>query len=150
LDQDPDFWMPDAKMIGKYQRADLILLNGANYAKWTDKVSLPLLKTVDTSSAFSTEYILTAKAITHSHGVGGNHNHAGTAFTTWLDFIQAVQQAEAIKNALIDKRPSSRDHFGSNFLVLKQELLALDGELITATPPTSRGGMTGAKYTIIT
>ena len=136
-DQDPAFWMPDAKMIGKYQHADLILLNGANYAKWVDKASLPLLKTVDTSSTFSSDYIKTDKTITHSHGLDGDHSHAGTAFTTWLDFNQAVQQAEAIKNALITRRPSLQEHFESNFLVLKQDLLALDGELkkMTATQP---------------
>ena len=27
---------------------------------------------------------------------GGDHSHSGTAFTTWLDFSQAAQQAEAI------------------------------------------------------
>jgi zinc transport system substrate-binding protein len=37
-DEDPAYWMPDAKTITSYQRADLILLNGANYAKWVSKV----------------------------------------------------------------------------------------------------------------
>lgn len=132
-DQDPAFWTPDAEVIAKYQSADLILLNGANYAKWIDKASLPLLKTVDTSSAFRSDYITTARNKTHSHGLNGIHSHAGTAFTTWLDFNQAVQQAEAIKNALINKRPSFQDYFESNFFVFKQELLALDDELKTIT-----------------
>ena len=137
LDQDPAFWMPDAEMIGKYQRADLILLNGANYAKWNDMASLPWLKMVDTSSAYSSDFIITAKAKTHSHGLEGVHSHAGTAFTTWLDFNQAVQQAEAIKNALINKNHSLQAEFESNFLILKQELLALDEELrkMTAAQP---------------
>jgi zinc transport system substrate-binding protein len=136
-DQDPAFWMPDAEMIGKYQRADLILLNGANYAKWIDKVSLPMLKMIDTSAVFSSDYIATTRGKTHSHGFEGEHSHAGTAFTTWLDFNQATQQAEAIKNALTSKRPSLQDYFDSNFQILKQELLALDEELrkMTATQP---------------
>ena len=136
-DQDPAFWLPDAKIIGKYQRADLILLNGANYAKWIDKASLPLLKMVDTSAAFSSDFITTARVKTHSHGLEGEHSHAGTAFTTWLDFSQAVQQALAIKNALINKRPSLQDHFDRHFKILKQELLNLDEELrkMTATQP---------------
>lgn len=136
-DQDPAFWTPDAEVIAKYQRADMILLNGANYAKWIDKVSLPWLKTIDTSSAFGSDYIITARDKTHSHGLNGVHSHAGTAFSTWLDFNQAVQQAEAIRNALINRRPSLQDYFENNFLALKQELLALDDELrkITATQP---------------
>ncbi|KPK50972.1 MAG: hypothetical protein AMJ63_13415, partial [Myxococcales bacterium SG8_38_1] len=39
-DMDPAFWQPDAAIIGDFQRADLILLNGAGYAKWVSRVSL--------------------------------------------------------------------------------------------------------------
>jgi zinc transport system substrate-binding protein len=45
---DPAFWMPNAETIAAYQTADLILLNGADYAKWTAKVSLPRSRLVDT------------------------------------------------------------------------------------------------------
>ena len=38
---DPAYWMPDAPTIAAYQQADLILLNGARYAKWINKVTLP-------------------------------------------------------------------------------------------------------------
>jgi zinc transport system substrate-binding protein len=31
---DPAYWRPDSRIIVEYQSADLILLNGANYAKW--------------------------------------------------------------------------------------------------------------------
>ncbi|NOR22955.1 MAG: zinc ABC transporter solute-binding protein, partial [Desulforhopalus sp.] len=48
-DVDPAFWIPDEATVRKYQQADLIILNGADYAKWTKKVSLPLLRTIDTS-----------------------------------------------------------------------------------------------------
>lgn len=132
-DQDPAFWLPDAEVIAKYQRADLILLNGANYAKWIDKASLPWLKTVDTSTAFSSEYLTSTREKTHSHGLDGVHSHTGTAFTTWLDFNQAVRQAEAIKKELINRRPSLQDYFESNFLLLKKELLALDDDLMKMT-----------------
>ena len=43
-DIDPAFWTPDGATIGGYQNADLIILNGAGYAKWTEKVSLPVLR----------------------------------------------------------------------------------------------------------
>ncbi len=46
---DPAYWMPDRKTILNYQKADLILLNGAHYAKWTEKVSLQRSKMVNTS-----------------------------------------------------------------------------------------------------
>ena len=31
--EDPAYWSPDAETIASYQKADLILLNGASYAK---------------------------------------------------------------------------------------------------------------------
>ncbi len=49
---DPAYWMPDVKTISDYQQADLILLNGAGYAKWVNKVSLPRLRMVNTSAGF--------------------------------------------------------------------------------------------------
>ena len=53
LDEDPAFWMPDAKTIRAYQQADLIILNGVGYEKWVSKVSLPESKKVDTSKGFN-------------------------------------------------------------------------------------------------
>ena len=38
--QDPVYWTPSIADISAYQQADLILLNGAGYAKWTTKASL--------------------------------------------------------------------------------------------------------------
>jgi len=60
-DVDPAFWMPDRKTIGDYQRADLIVLNGAAYAGWVSKVSLPRLHQVDTSKAFKADWMLWEK-----------------------------------------------------------------------------------------
>ena len=48
-DVDPAYWMPDKETITRYQKADLILLNGAHYAKWVEKVTLPRAKMINTS-----------------------------------------------------------------------------------------------------
>jgi zinc transport system substrate-binding protein len=45
---DPAFWLPDPHTIAAYQRADLILLNGATYEKWLTKATLPYARRVDT------------------------------------------------------------------------------------------------------
>jgi len=134
---DPAFWMPNADTIAAYQTADLILLNGADYAKWTDKVSLPRSRLVDTSRGFKDAYIREAIAISHSHGSGGEHAHGGVAFTTWLDLRQAVQQAAAIAKALVRKRPNAKGQIDLNLQVLQGELLALDARIaeITRTEP---------------
>ena len=136
-DVDPAFWMPDAETIAAYQAADLILLNGADYEKWTGKVSLPRSRLVDTSRAFRDAYIRAAGAVTHSHGPGGEHDHGGLAFTTWLDLSQAAQQAEAIAQALIRKSPDAKEEIERNLHALRDDLLALDERIaeITRTDP---------------
>ena len=125
-DVDPAFWMPDRKTIGDYQQADLVILNGAAYAGWVSKVSLPRLRQVDTSKAFKDGLIMVKDTVTHSHGPAGEHSHTGTAFTTWLDFYQAAQQAEAVMQGLSNKRPHQQADFERNYAALKQELMALD------------------------
>ena len=126
---DPAFWTPDVQTVGAYQDADLILLNGANYAKWINKVSLPRRRLVDTSAGFAENYIDAGSGAAHSHGSGAAHAHAGVAFTTWLDLQQAVRQADAIRQAIIKQRPQLQAEVDKNFAGLESDLLALDTEL---------------------
>ena len=135
-DVDPALWMPDTGIVTAYQGADLILLNGANYAKWIARVSLPRLRMMDTSAPFADRF-LQQQTTSHSHGPGGDHSHSGTAFTTWLDLRQAVQQAEAITAAFTRKRPAAKQQFGSNLESLKSDLLALDERLAGITTSTA-------------
>ncbi len=128
-DVDPAYWMPDAKTISDYQRADLILLNGANYAKWVNKVSLPRFRMVNTSEAFKDRYIEAAEILTHSHGAEGKHAHEALAFTTWIDFSLAAEQAKAIAKALNRKKPSLEDIFQRNYQEIEKDLLKLDRDM---------------------
>ena len=128
-DVDPAFWIPDTKTISDYQKADLILLNGAGYARWVNKVSLPRFRMVNTSVGFKNQYIETAEIPTHSHGSEGEHAHEALAFTTWIDFSLAARQARAITAALSRKRPDLKDVFQKNYQKLEQDLLNLDQEL---------------------
>lgn len=123
---DPAFWKPAIKDIGAYQKADLILLNGAEYAKWTAKTSLPRSKTVDTSAGFADAYIETEAGLTHSHGNEGAHTHSALASLTWLDFAQAAAQAEATAAALTKAAPAAAAAIEARLIALKADLAALD------------------------
>lgn len=127
--EDPAFWQPDEAAITAFQNADLILMNGAGYSKWADKVTLPESKVVDTSSAFANNFIEVRDASTHSHGPGGEHSHNGTAFTTWIDFQQASLQVQAVSDALAKLVPAAKDAIAKNTEALKGELEALDGRM---------------------
>jgi len=128
IEGDPAYWQPDNSSIGTFQNADLILLNGADYAKWTDKVSLPASTQVNTSKAF-TDRLIEMKGEAHSHGPEGEHSHTGYAFTTWLDLKNAVGHADAVYEALVNLLPEEKELFSTNFNVVKDQLSELDAQL---------------------
>ena len=125
-DADPAYWMPDRPTIANFQRADLILLNGAGYARWVNKVTLPRFRIVNTSAGFKDRYIEVAEVMTHTHGSEGDHAHEALAFTTWIDFSLAAEHARAITAALNRKRPALRDIFEQNYALLEIDLMTLD------------------------
>ena len=128
-DVDPAYWNPDLAAVSAFQKADLILLNGAGYAKWVAKVSLPRSKLVDTSKQFKDQYISTKEVMTHSHGAAGEHAHESLAFTVWLDLELAARQANAITAAMGRRRPHLKDTFQTNYNSLAKDLKALDQDI---------------------
>ena len=129
---DPAFWQPEPEVVAEYQAAELILLNGAGYAKWTSLVSLPAAKLVHTSAAFEDALVRVEGAVTHAHGPGGEHAHEGIAFTTWLDPTQAIRQAAAIREAFAAAWPEHAAAFDQGFTGLETDLTALDEQLAAA------------------
>jgi len=130
-DVDPAYWIPDTNAIGQYQQSDLILLNGAGYAKWVKKVSLPRSKLVNTSISFKDRIITSKEVVTHSHGLKGEHAHEGAAFTTWIDFDQAAKQAVSVAGAFSRKRPNQAKIFQRNAASLTKDLRAIDQKILT-------------------
>ncbi len=127
-DVDPAYWVPQE--LEEIQSVDLILANGAGYAKWMEKVSLSTSKIVNTSKNSKDKYIELEEGSSHSHGNTGAHVHYGYAFTTWLDFKIAVDQAEAIRDAFIEKSPKHKAAISKNFDELKSELMELDRSMV--------------------
>ncbi len=128
-DVDPAFWSPSAETIADYQRADLVLLNGAGYAAWIQRATLSQSRLVDTSAALADRLIPVDDTVTHSHGPGGDHSHQGAAFTTWLDMVFAVGQARAVFDALVRLRPDNESVFRERLSDLEKDLGGLDKRL---------------------
>jgi len=126
---DPAYWVPSREIIKKYQNTDLIIINGADYAKWLKFTSLPGSKIINTSRSFTDSYIVIKDSATHSHGPEGEHAHADYAFTTWIDPLLAIKQAETIKIALDKLLPDYKNNFQANFDKLKADLLEINMEL---------------------
>lgn len=122
---DPAYWRPSDEELASIQSADLILRNGAGYAKWTKAASLPASRVVDTSASFADRYI-EVDGPTHSHGPGGEHSHKGTDFNTWVDPTYARAQAQAVLDALLRLVPESQTAMRKNYEALAEDLRALD------------------------
>ncbi len=129
-DGDPAFWQPDSQAIARYQTADAIITNGATYEKWIANATLPDAKLVDSSKSFSDKFMQMAEVETHSHGPGGEHSHTGTAFTTWIDFDQAAQQAGAVKDAIVKLMPNQKEVIEKNLVALVADLKQLDEDMM--------------------
>ena len=132
---DPAFWMPSPESVAVLQGADLILENGAGYARWLQFASLPRRARVDSSAAFHDRLIARSAGVTHTHGPEGDHSHAEQAFTVWLDPSLAILQARAIAAAFAARRPEGEAEFRSRLAALERELEALDQRLSAATGP---------------
>ncbi|MEL6644166.1 MAG: metal ABC transporter substrate-binding protein [Pseudomonadota bacterium] len=133
-DVDPSFWRPTIADISAVQSADLILLNGAGFATWVDRVSLPRSRLVNTSSTIEDQFIVT-ESITHSHGDGGEHSHEGLASYTWLDPTLAIAQAEAIAAAITARDLATGDAVEDRLAALRTDLEGLDAEAKAALAP---------------
>ncbi len=134
---DSAFWTPSPEVIIAYQNADLILENGAGYARWTQHATLPRASRVDTSAVFRDRLIRREGGATHAHGPAGEHSHRGTAFTTWLDPTLALEQARAIAEALIRVSPEAEDDFRGGLSALEADLVELDRWFAAALAPWS-------------
>jgi zinc transport system substrate-binding protein len=128
--EDPAFWEPDIPTVLEYQQADLVLLNGANYAAWVAKVSLPGASVVDTSRAYRERLIAVSAESAHSHGPEGEHSHGKLAFTTWLDLELAGMQLQAVAEALGSILPEQWVALQREQLIIQAQLAELDAQML--------------------
>jgi zinc transport system substrate-binding protein len=125
-DTDPAAWQPAVADVLQLQGAELLLLNGAGYSSWLDKVAMSSGKLVVTTEAVKDRWIELSDTLTHSHGPGGEHAHGGYAFTTWMDMSLAQAQAQAVAAALQQRWPRRNDAIAANLTALSADIDSLD------------------------
>lgn len=123
---DPAAWQPAVEDILQLQGAELLILNGAGYEPWLDKVSLSPSKLVHTTAGVKDRWIALENQVTHTHGPQGEHAHGDLAFTTWMDFSLAREQAGAVAAALAQRWPRRAAAIEQRLALLAAELGELD------------------------
>ena len=123
---DPAFWKPSEAEVLEYQNADLILLWGADFAKWVQNVSLPLSRVIDTGASIRDRYIYEEEAVSHSHGDSPEHSHGAIAFTSWLDFELMIHQTRAVYESISKRYPRHAVEYGQSYRALEADLMSLD------------------------
>lgn len=121
-DQDPSVWTPDSSTLSRYQEASLIVLNGAQFEQWLNRVSLPPSRTLETAEGFREQWLHYPQAVTHQHGPEGEHSHEGIDGHTWLDPLSALEQTQEILNRLKQDLPQYRKLLTANAATLKEQL----------------------------
>jgi len=129
-DADPMFWRPSREEIAKYQKARLVVINGAEYEKWIPAIALEPSRVVDSAVIFRREFLEFEKGFTHSHGPTGEHEHKGIDGHTWLSPINAMKQASAIFDGMKLAFPKHAEAFENNFEALIADLDDLDKKLM--------------------
>ena len=123
---DPAQWEPQLDDVLQMQQARLIILNGAGYSNWLDKVSLSPGRLVDSSHGVRDQWISLTGETTHSHGPKGEHSHSGYAFTTWMNISLAKHQVNTIARALMQHWPDQQQAITQREVKLLEALTALD------------------------
>ena len=136
--EDAIFWKPSRDVLARYQGAQVVVVNGAEFEKWVAGASLPRSRTCDTVAGLDDQFI-TYEGVTHSHGGSeGTHTHEGLDGHTWVDPEMAKVQAlrsgydEAI---LLSPQGYVSECSGENLFMVK------NGTIVT--PPTSAGALEG-------
>jgi len=142
--EDPAFWQPSSEVVEAYQHARLVVLNGAEFEKWVDRVSLPRSRVVETTAGLKDQLLHLEQSFSHSHGTTGEHSHTGLDGHTWLSPAMAREQARAIRDAMAKAWPEHADTFDTGFVALDRDLAALADRLGALSPAMTSARVLGA------
>ena len=119
-------WSPTAAQIRRLQTARLILMNGAGYEPWKDRVTLSRSRILDTASGYYEQFLRIPDAVVHQHGPDGQHTHPGTVWATWLDSELLSSQLRQLESSFSKLKPSSEQSFSDRADELHVQISQLD------------------------
>lgn len=132
----PQDWIPSTGDVRLLQSADLILMSGAGYEPWTQNLSLPRSRTVDTSKPLSgvegaTVWLLRVNGeITHQHGPRGSQTTGDLISTIWLSPELAAIQLQRVNLELGRIVPAHQVEFSERAAKLGNGLDKLNARIL--------------------
>lgn len=128
---------PKPKDLKDLINTDMFLYNGLGMEEWIDSVLGTIegkdIKIVETSKNINAMNI--SEEEDHSHEEMDEesleeHNHGGKDPHIWLSLIDAIKQAENIKDAFAEVDPDNKSYYEENFEKLKKEFTDLNSEYV--------------------
>jgi len=134
---EPHDWEPTPQDIGKIEKADVLIYNGAGMEGWVDQVlassNNKSLNIVEASKGLELMES-SAEEEEHADDEAGHdhhedaHEHGGLDPHVWLSPKLAIQEVRNIEAALIAKAPDHKDEFAKNADTYVAKLEALDAD----------------------
>jgi zinc transport system substrate-binding protein len=125
---EPHDYEPTQKDLIELNKSDLFIYNGAGLEGWIDKVKT----NINTGQTMLIESTKNITLLTKSEEEEDDHHHHEDKHTenvdphVWLNPLLAKQQAENIKQALIQKDPEHKTIYEQNYQKLAKRLDQLD------------------------
>ncbi|SHI73658.1 zinc transport system substrate-binding protein [Geosporobacter subterraneus DSM 17957] len=120
-------WEPTAKLMGEIEKADVLIYNGLDMEPWADKLlgAIQNDKLITVEAVEGIELLKTEEEAEDEHEEE-DHAHGEFDPHVWLDPMNAMKQAENIKNAFIQADEANKDYYEANYQEFAKKLIALD------------------------
>lgn len=120
-------WEPTAKLMGEIEKADVLIYNGLDMEPWADKLlgAIQNDKLITVEAVEGIELLKTEEEAEDEHEEE-DHAHGEFDPHVWLDPMNAMKQAENIKNAFIQADEANKDYYETNYQEFAKKLIALD------------------------
>jgi zinc transport system substrate-binding protein len=142
-------WKPTSKDVKRLQAAQRILIQGAGYEPWRDRITVPQSRLIDTSSGYYDQFIRIPDAVTHQHGPDGRHSHPGTVWATWLDPELLGSQLQRITTACSELMPDQKDVFEQRAARLTADIDNLERQIVSIRSLSEQTSGEGAELEVI-
>jgi zinc transport system substrate-binding protein len=121
---EPHDWEPTAEDISRGRSADLLVINGAGFERWTNDMKAKVI--ANTSEGIEFDYKEEKEMGDDEHGHEGGAAVVGVNPHIWLDPMLAKHQIDRIRNVMAKSDPANTDYYNQNADRFSAELDSLD------------------------